>query len=96
MTEDQRQRWRDALAARGRRGRGTPARRYRQRAGLARLDGPGRVRIPPPARQEDTTMDHDAGDPDQDAEEPAVIIIDGPVGAPPAPRPPVTGRPGRA
>lgn len=46
MTDDQRQRWRDALAAAARSKHGDRGRRYRQRrTGLAGVCGAGRIRV---------------------------------------------------
>ena len=46
MTDDQRQQWKDALAAAARSKHGDRGRRYRQRrTGLAGVGGAGRIRV---------------------------------------------------
>ncbi len=54
MNEEQRQAWKDALAAKHKQNRGDRGRRYRgRRTGLAALDGAGRIRITPrPVRKQ--------------------------------------------
>jgi hypothetical protein len=49
MTEDQRQAWRQALAAKAKAGR---TRRHQPRKTLLNVRGAGMVRVPPPRRQQ--------------------------------------------
>lgn len=81
----QRQRWRQALAERGRASRGGRAVRYRQRrAGLGAVDGPGRVRVvlpdasPRGLRDASPVAVADASPgPARDASRPATVERDG-------------------